>query len=121
MLTSIQQVCFVTWIPRIPFSVVMLQQTMDVASMYFPDFIYSLLYQILSQKARVRSVQSQDLFSESLLALKQASKHARLTPSSETFGHVFLVSAIGGIASVAFGAWYSLTLVSGKRSCTFNS
>lgn len=54
-------VCFVTWIPRIPFSVVMLQQTMDVA---------------------------------------------------KSFGHVFLVSAIGGIASVAFGAWFSLTLVS---------
>ena len=28
------------------------------------------------------------------------------------FGHVFLVSAIGGIASVAFGAWFSVTLVS---------
>ncbi|CAF9931726.1 Putative choline transporter, neither null mutation nor overexpression affects choline transport [Imshaugia aleurites] len=54
-------VCFVTWIPRIPFSVVMLQQTMDIA---------------------------------------------------KSFGHVFLVSAIGGIASVAFGAWFSLTLVS---------
>ena len=56
-------VCFVTWIPRIPFSVVMLQQTMDIA---------------------------------------------------KSFGHVFLVSAIGGIASVAFGAWFSLTLVSGR-------
>ena len=54
-------VCFVSWIPRIPFSVVMLQKTMDIA---------------------------------------------------KTFGHVFLVSAIGGIASVAFGAWFSLTLVS---------
>lgn len=53
-------VCFVSWIPRIPFSVVMLQQTMDVA---------------------------------------------------KSFGHVFLVSAIGGIASVVFGAWFSLTLV----------
>lgn len=28
------------------------------------------------------------------------------------FGHVFLVSAIGGICSVAFGAWFSVTLVS---------
>ncbi|KAL8739607.1 MAG: hypothetical protein Q9190_007609 [Brigantiaea leucoxantha] len=27
------------------------------------------------------------------------------------FGHVFLVSAIGGIVSVAFGAWFSVTLV----------
>lgn len=31
---------------------------------------------------------------------------------AKSFGHVFLVSAIGGIASVAFGAWFSLTLVS---------
>ena len=54
-------ICFVSWIPRIPFSVVMLQQTMDIA---------------------------------------------------KSFGHVFLVSAIGGMASVAFGAWFSLTLVS---------
>lgn len=30
---------------------------------------------------------------------------------AKSFGHVFLVSAIGGIASVAFGAWFSLTLV----------
>ncbi|KAL9136355.1 MAG: hypothetical protein Q9175_002431 [Cornicularia normoerica] len=52
-------VCFITWIPRIPFSVVMLQQTMDVA---------------------------------------------------KSFGHVFLVSAIGGIASVAFGAWLKNTI-----------
>ena len=54
-------ICFVSWIPRIPFSVVMLQQTMDIA---------------------------------------------------KSFGHVFLVSAIGGIASVAFGAWWSVTLIS---------
>ena len=54
-------ICFVSWIPRIPFSVVMLQQTMDVA---------------------------------------------------KSFGHVFLVSAIGGISSVAFGAWFAVTLVS---------
>ena len=33
---------------------------------------------------------------------------------AKSFGHVFLVSAIGGIASVAFGAWFSLTLVSGR-------
>lgn len=26
-------------------------------------------------------------------------------------GHVFLVSAIGGICSVAFAAWFSVTLV----------
>lgn len=31
---------------------------------------------------------------------------------AKTFGHVFLVSAIGGVASVAFGAWFSITLVS---------
>ena len=30
---------------------------------------------------------------------------------AKSFGHVFLVSAIGGIASMAFGAWFSLTLV----------
>ncbi len=54
-------ICFVSWIPRIPFSVVMLQQTMDVA---------------------------------------------------KGFGHVFLVSAIGGFVALAFGAWFSVTLVS---------
>lgn len=27
------------------------------------------------------------------------------------FGHVFLVSALGGIAALAFGAWFSITLV----------
>ena len=52
--------CFISWIPRIPFSVVMLQQTMDVA---------------------------------------------------KSFGHVFSVSAIGGIIALAFGAWFSVTLV----------
>jgi Plasma-membrane choline transporter len=52
--------CFISWIPRIPFSVVMLQTCMDVA------------------------------------------KH---------LGHVFLVSLIGGIVSVAFAAWFSVTLV----------
>ena len=30
---------------------------------------------------------------------------------AKSFGHVFLVSAIGGIASVAPGAWFPLTLV----------
>lgn len=53
-------ICFISWIPRIPFSVVMLQTTMDVA---------------------------------------------------KNFGHVFLVSALGGIAALAFGAWFSVTLV----------
>ena len=40
----------------------------------FSNFIYSLLNQNLSHKAWVRSVQSLDMFSESLLPLKQASK-----------------------------------------------
>ena len=31
---------------------------------------------------------------------------------AKSFGHVFLVSAIGGVCSVAFGAWFSVTLVS---------
>jgi Plasma-membrane choline transporter len=53
--------CFLSWIPRIPFSVVMLQTAMDVA---------------------------------------------------RSFGHVFLVSALGGITAVAFSAWFSVTLVS---------
>lgn len=53
-------ICFISWIPRIPFSVVVLQQTMDVA---------------------------------------------------KSFGHVFTVSAIGGIVALAFGAWFSATLV----------
>ncbi|KAI9774558.1 MAG: putative choline transporter, neither null mutation nor overexpression affects choline transport [Geoglossum simile] len=53
-------VCFISWIPRIPFSVLMLQTTIDVAKKY---------------------------------------------------GHVFLVSLIGGLISVAFAAWYSVTLV----------
>ncbi|KAI9844853.1 MAG: hypothetical protein M1837_005271, partial [Sclerophora amabilis] len=52
-------VCFISWIPRIPFSVLMLQTVMDVA------------------------------------------KH---------FGHVFLVSFVGGLVAVAFGAWFSVTL-----------
>jgi hypothetical protein len=53
-------ICFVSWIPRIPFSVVMLEQTMDVA---------------------------------------------------KTFGHVFTVSAVGGLIAFAFGAWFSVTLI----------
>ena len=31
---------------------------------------------------------------------------------AKSFGHVFMVSAIGGLCSVAFGAWFSITLVS---------
>ncbi|KAL1980077.1 hypothetical protein VTN96DRAFT_4666 [Rasamsonia emersonii] len=53
-------VCFVSWIPRIPFSVLMLQTAIDVARHY---------------------------------------------------GHVFAVSAIGGLVAVAFSAWFSVTLV----------
>ncbi|MCJ1345439.1 putative choline transporter, neither null mutation nor overexpression affects choline transport [Peltigera leucophlebia] len=30
---------------------------------------------------------------------------------AKNFGHVFLVSALGGIVALAFGAWFSLTLV----------
>lgn len=30
---------------------------------------------------------------------------------AKNFGHVFLVSALGGIAAIAFGAWFSVTLV----------
>lgn len=53
-------ICFISWIPRIPFTAFMLQTTMDVARGY---------------------------------------------------GHVFLVSALGGIVTVAFAAWFSVTLV----------
>jgi Plasma-membrane choline transporter len=53
-------VCFISWIPRIPFSVLMLQTTIDVAKKY---------------------------------------------------GHVFVVSLVGGFISVAFAAWFSVTLV----------
>ncbi|KAJ9669625.1 pH nine-sensitive protein 1 [Coniosporium apollinis] len=53
-------ICFISWIPRIPFSVLMLQTSIDV---------------------------------------------------SKKFGHVYLVSLIGGIVATAFGAWYSVTLV----------
>ena len=51
--------CFISWIPRIPFSVLMLQTSVDVARNY---------------------------------------------------GHVFLVSAIGGIVALVFAAWFSVTL-----------
>ncbi|KAF1813487.1 DUF580-domain-containing protein [Eremomyces bilateralis CBS 781.70] len=30
---------------------------------------------------------------------------------SKTYGHVYLVSWVGGLVSIAFGAWYSITLV----------
>ncbi|KAK4544098.1 putative choline transporter, neither null mutation nor overexpression affects choline transport [Oleoguttula mirabilis] len=52
--------CFYTWIPRIPFSVLMLQTAIDV---------------------------------------------------SKNFGHVYLVSFLGGLIAAAFGAWFSVTLV----------
>ncbi|CAI6337579.1 unnamed protein product [Periconia digitata] len=51
--------CFISWIPRIPFSVVMLQTTIDV---------------------------------------------------SKKYGHVYMVSLLGGILATAFGAWFSVTL-----------
>ncbi|KAK7187742.1 putative choline transporter, neither null mutation nor overexpression affects choline transport [Paraphaeosphaeria sporulosa] len=51
--------CFISWIPRIPFSVLMLKTTIDV---------------------------------------------------SKKFGHVYMVSLIGGILAAAFAAWYSVTL-----------
>ncbi|KAG9234942.1 plasma-membrane choline transporter-domain-containing protein [Amylocarpus encephaloides] len=54
-------VCFISWIPRIPFSVLMLQVVIDV---------------------------------------------------SKNYGHVFVVSCIGGLIATAFGAWFSVTLVS---------
>ncbi|KAF4308216.1 putative protein pns1 protein [Botryosphaeria dothidea] len=53
-------IAFVSWIPRIPFSALMLQTAIDV---------------------------------------------------SKNYGHVYLVSAIGGLIGAAFGAWYSVTLV----------
>ncbi|KAK0266292.1 pH nine-sensitive protein 1 [Friedmanniomyces endolithicus] len=52
--------CFITWIPRIPFSVLMLQTAIDV---------------------------------------------------SKKFGHVYIVSFLGGLIAAAFGAWFSVTLV----------
>ena len=53
-------ICFISWIPRIPFTAFMLRTAMDVAKGHF---------------------------------------------------QVFLVSALGGIVTVAFAAWYSVTLV----------
>ncbi|KAI5246656.1 DUF580-domain-containing protein [Aureobasidium subglaciale] len=53
-------VCFISWIPRIPFSVVMLQTSIDV---------------------------------------------------SKKFGHVYIVSLVGGVLATALGAWFSVTLV----------
>lgn len=53
-------ICFISWIPRIPFSVLMLQTVIDV---------------------------------------------------SKKFGHVYLVSFLGGLLAAAFGAWFSVTMV----------
>ncbi|KZM22966.1 Putative choline transporter, neither null mutation nor overexpression affects choline transport [Ascochyta rabiei] len=53
-------ICFISWIPRIPFSVLMLQTAIDV---------------------------------------------------SKKFGHVYVVSLVGGLIAMAFGAWFSVTLV----------
>jgi hypothetical protein len=67
-------ICFISWIPRIPFSVLMLQTVIDVAKNY---------------------------------------------------GHVFIVSLVGGVVATAFAAWFSVTLVAvyakyvpGNASCT---
>ncbi|KAL4931163.1 plasma-membrane choline transporter-domain-containing protein [Aspergillus undulatus] len=54
-------ICFISWIPRIPFTAFMLTTAMDV---------------------------------------------------SRKYGHMFIVSAVDGIVSVAFAAWFSVTLVS---------
>lgn len=53
-------IAFISWIPRIPFSVLMLQTAIDVAKQH---------------------------------------------------GHVYMVSALGGLLATAFGAWFSVTLV----------
>lgn len=53
-------ICFITWIPRIPFSALMLSTSVDVA---------------------------------------------------KSFGHVWIVSFIGGMLATAFGAYFSVTLV----------
>jgi hypothetical protein len=60
MLMLWQVICFISWIPRIPFSAFMLRTSIDV---------------------------------------------------SKRYGHVYIVSFIGGLAGVAFAAWYSVTLV----------
>ena len=54
-------ICFISWIPRIPFSVLMLQTVIDVAKNY---------------------------------------------------GHVFIVSLVGGLVATAYAAWFSVTFVS---------
>ncbi|EHA23199.1 hypothetical protein ASPNIDRAFT_52348 [Aspergillus niger ATCC 1015] len=54
-------VCFISWIPRIPFTAYMMEVSIDVSRQY---------------------------------------------------GHMFLVSTIGGLVAVAFAAWFSVTLVS---------
>ncbi|RDW91022.1 hypothetical protein BP5796_02187 [Coleophoma crateriformis] len=66
--------CFISWIPRIPFSVLMLQTVIDV---------------------------------------------------SKNYGHVFIVSLLGGLLATAFAAWFSVTLVAiyakyepGSAACT---
>ncbi|KUJ10391.1 duf580 domain-containing protein [Mollisia scopiformis] len=53
-------ICFISWIPRIPFSVLMLQTVIDV---------------------------------------------------SKNYGHVFVVSILGGLVATAFGAYFSVTFV----------
>jgi len=53
-------ICFISWIPRIPFSVLLLEVVIDV---------------------------------------------------SKNYGHVFIVSLVGGVIATAFGAWFSVTLV----------
>lgn len=63
-------ICFISWIPRIPFSVLMLQTVIDVA------------------------------------------KH---------YGHVFIVSLVGGAIATAFGAWFVVTLVAVYAKYTPNN
>lgn len=53
-------ICFISWIPRIPFSVLMLQTAIDV---------------------------------------------------SKKYGHVYMVSLIGGLIAMVLSAWFSVTLV----------
>jgi hypothetical protein len=53
-------ICFISWIPRIPFSVLMLQTVIDV---------------------------------------------------SKNYGHVFIVSLVGGLIATAYAAWFSVTFV----------
>jgi hypothetical protein len=53
-------ICFWSWRKRIPFTILMLQTTIDI---------------------------------------------------SKTFGHIFVVSAVGGLAALATGAWFAVTFV----------